>query len=110
MKYLKIYEDYFDKNNPFTFNDGDEILKAFDENDIHDGKKKVENLPTYRNSGETIETTFSFRTSTKSVKVKYIESPYDNQIFILLNGALTDIPKDGEYREEILKRCQEIIN
>ena len=111
MKYLKIFEDYFDKESLWTDTEVDEILTAFDEGTIQDGTKEVEVKPTYQFSGDTTETTFRFKVNDKSIMVKHLEYPHrDPLIIIKINGSFTDIPKDSPYREEILKRCEETIN
>jgi len=111
MKYLKIFEDYFDKESLWTEPAGDSILTAFGEGDIHDTSKEVETKPTYRHSSNTTETTYNFKTSKASYQVQLIESETRGRdIIIRRNGSFTDIPKDSPYREEILKRCEETIN
>ena len=111
MKYLKIFEDYFDKESLWTDVEGDEILKAFDDDSIQDAEKEVEVKPTFRASGDTTETTFRFNVNGKSVLVQHLEYPHRDPIVIIkINGYFTDIPTDSPYREEILKRCQETIS
>jgi hypothetical protein len=111
MKYLKIFEDYFDKESLWTDAGGDFILKAFDEGTIEDTEKEVEVKPTFRHDGDTTETTFRFKVNGKSVMVQHIEYPHrDSHIIIKINGSFTDIPTDSPYRKEILKRCKETIN
>lgn len=109
MKYLKIFEDYFDKNSLWSEPEGDEILNAFDSGDIHDARKEVKTEPTFRHSSTTTTTKFYFKTSRKSINVEFIEGPHNELIIIRMNGSFTDIPKDSPYRKEILKRCQETI-
>jgi hypothetical protein len=111
MKYLKIFEDYFDKESLWTEPSGDMILNAFDEGDITDTSKDVETTPTYRHNSETIETTYNFKTSNANYQVKLVESETrGREIQIRRNGSFTDIPKYGPYREEILRRCEENIH
>ena len=111
MKYLKIFEDYFDKESLWTDTEGDEILAAFDEGTIQDGTKDGEVKPTFRFDGDTTETTFRFKVNNKGIFVQHIEYPHrEPNIVIKINGSFTDIPKDSPYREEILKRCEEAIN
>lgn len=112
MKYLKIFEDYFDKESLWTDVEGDEILNAFDSGEIEAVSKEVEVKPTFRYSGgDTTETTFRFKVNGKSILVQYLEYPHRDPIIVIkINGSFSDIPKDSPYREEILKRCQETIN
>lgn len=111
MKYLKIFEDYFDKESLWTYVEGDEILNAFDEGTIQDATKEVEVKPTFRASGDTTETTFRFKINGKSIFVQHLEYPHRDPIIVIkINGYFTDIPTDSPYREEILKRCQETIS
>lgn len=110
MKYLKIFEDYFDKESFWTEPSGDIIIKAFDEGDIHNTSKDVEVKPTYRHDSETKETTYNFKTSEASYQVKLIESETRGRdIIIIRNDLFTELPKNSPYREEILKRCEETI-
>jgi hypothetical protein len=110
MKYLKIFEDYFDKESLWSEPEGDEILKGFDEGTIESATKEVEVKPTFRHDGDTTETTFRFNVNGKSVFVQHLEYPHRDPIIIIkINGSFSDIAKDSPYREEILKRCQETI-
>ncbi len=110
MKHIKIFEDYFDKESLWSEPTADAILNAFDENDIHDTSKEDIVRPTYRHDSETTETIYNFKTSKASYEVKLIESETrGREIMIKRNGSFTDIPK-GKYREEILKRCEELIS
>jgi hypothetical protein len=110
MKHIKIFEDYFDKEPLWSEPTADAILNAFDENDIHDTSKKVTILPTFRHNSETIETTYKFKTSKASYEVALVESETrGREIIIKRNGSYTDIDK-GKYREEILKKCEELIS
>jgi len=107
MKYLKIFEDYFDKESFWSEPTGDTILTSFDEGDISDMTKDVETKPTYRHDSNTTETTYSFKTSKAVYEVKLIESETrGREIRIKRNGLFTEIPKDSPYREEIIKRCE----
>ena len=111
MKYLKIFEDYFDKESLWTDTEGDEILAAFDEGNIEMSSKEVEVKPTFRATGETTETTFRFKVNGKRIMVQHLEYPHREPLIIIkINGSFTDIPKDSPYRVEILKRCEETIS
>lgn len=111
MRYLKIFEDYFDKESLWTEPSGDMILNAFDEGDISNTSKEVETRPTFRHDSDTTETTYNFKTSNADYQVKLVESETrGREIQIRRNGSFTDIPKDSPYRLEILKRCEETIN
>jgi hypothetical protein len=111
MKYLKIFEDYFDKESLWTDSEGDEILKAFDEGTIEDTEKDVDVRPAYRSNGNLTETTFRFKVNGKSIMVQHLEYPDRTpHIIIKVNGSFTDILTDSPYRKEILKRCEETIN
>jgi hypothetical protein len=111
MKYLKIFEDYFDKESLWTEPEGDKILIAFDKGEILDTSKEVKTKPTYRHNSSTTETTYNFKISKLSYQVQLIESETRGRdIIITRNGSFTDIPRDSPYREEILKRCEETIN
>lgn len=111
MKYLKIFEDYFDKESLWTDSEGDEILTAFDEGNIEMATKEVDIRPAYRSNGNLTETTFRFKVNGKSIMVQHLEYPDRTpHIIISVNGSFTDIPKDSPYREEILKRCEETIS
>lgn len=107
MKNIKLFEDYFNQDNLFTNETGDHILKSFDENKVENFKLTTKSYPTYRHDGETIETEYTFNIDNLSIEVKHIKNDIrDELILIKVNGKLTNIPQ-GDYRREILKRCQE---
>jgi hypothetical protein len=110
MKYLKQYENYFDKDSLWTEPDGDAILKAFDEQTISDATKEVNVRPAFRGS-DLSETTFRFKIADNfSIMVQLLEYPVrDPHIIITINGRFTDMPTDSEYRKEILERCFKTI-
>jgi len=106
MKTIKLFEDYFNQDNLSTNEMGDIILKSFDENKVDNFKSKTKSYPTYRHDSETIETEYTFNIDNLSIEVKHIKNEIRNDILIKVNSRLTDIPH-GDYRREILKRCQE---
>jgi hypothetical protein len=106
MKHLKQFESYFDKDSPWTEPEGDAILKAFDEGTIEEATKEVEVKPTYRATEDTTETTFRFKIKDKQILVQLLEYPHRDPIIVIkIDGHFTDIPKDSQYRTEILDRC-----